>query len=434
MSRVKEFLEIENGSAGVPCVGEITRLFAGEMERGLEGGGSSLPMIPSFLGDSFDVNPGETVVAVDAGGTNLRISRITFTDDGLPVIGETRKYQMPGSQEQIDCDTFFDMLAGYLADMLGGVKRLGFCFSYEVEIQPDLDGKILSMSKEVMVSGCEGRMVGRELAEALAKHGVQEVPSITVLNDTTACLLGGRLLCRQHEYGDYLGFVLGTGTNLCYYEDNDRITKLSPGILGKGRSIINIESACFDKMPIGRVDDSFFMTTKQPMEHRLEKLVSGQYLGPMFLHFARIAAGYGVFQKQTKEAVLGMERLSTAQWNAFLEGEDPEGALAQACAGREEDREALVELADFLLERAAVLSVAGMAACLGRGTEKHSPYAPVLVTAEGTTFSRCRRLHEKIVSLSETYIGKEKHVNLYFASPEHSVICGTALAAVHAEH
>ena len=117
---------------------------------------------------------------------------------------------MPGSESAIDSDTFFEILAGYLMDLLDGVKKLGFCFSYEVEIQPDLDGKILSLSKEVCVTGCENKMIGQELGKALLRQGVREVPRITVLNDTTACLLGcllytsqqWRKLCKQRDAGE----------------------------------------------------------------------------------------------------------------------------------------------------------------------------------------------------------------------------------------
>ncbi|MBS5064120.1 MAG: hypothetical protein KHZ58_10120 [Hungatella hathewayi] len=434
MSRVKEFLKLENGYDGSPDIHEMTRRFALEMESGLTGRESSLPMIPSFLGDDFLVTAGETVVAVDAGGTNLRVSRITFTKDGEPVIEETRKYRMPGSESAIDSDTFFEILAGYLVDLLDGVKKLGFCFSYEVEIQPDLDGKILSLSKEVCVTGCENKMIGQELGKALLRQGAGEVPKITVLNDTTACLLGGRLLCKEREYGDYIGFVLGTGTNLCYYEDNAGITKVPFGLLGKGRSIINVESACFDKMPVGNVDETFFMTTKQPMEHRLEKLVSGQYLGPLFLHYVSRAADCGVFEDETRTEIKKLGQVSTAQLNAFLEGEDKDGGLSGACAGRERDREAFVELADYLLERAAALSVASIAACLERGGEEQKSAGPVLVTAEGTTFHRCRQLHHKILNCSKLLTGSGACRNLDFVSPENSVICGTALAAVHTKN
>ena len=73
--------------------------------------------------------------------------------------------------------------------------------------------------------------------------------------------------------------------------------------------------------------------------------------------------------------------MSTAQLNALLEVEDEDGGLSRACAGREHDREAFAELADYLLERAAALSVASIAACLERGGEEQKSAGPVLVTA-----------------------------------------------------
>lgn len=92
-----------------------------------------------------------------------------------------------------------------------------------------------------------------------------------------------------------------------------------------------------------------------------------------------------------------------------------------------------MDIADSLTERAAVLSVASMAACLERGKAFRKPGLPVLVTAEGTTFNRCRLLRDKILSLADTYIGGDAGICVHFASPEDSVICGTALAAVHTE-
>ena len=187
-------------------------------------------------------------------------------------------------------------------------------------------------------------------------------------------------------------------------------------------------------MPVGNVDETFFMTTKQPMEHRLEKLVSGQYLGPLFLHYVSRAADCGVFEDETRTEIKKLGQVSTAQLNAFLEGEDEDGGLSRACAGREHDREAFAELADYLLERAAALSVASIAACLERGGEEQKSAGPVLVTAEGTTFHRCRQLHQKILNYSELLTGSGACRNLDFVSPENSVICGTALAAVHTKN
>jgi hexokinase len=62
-----------------------------EMEKGLEGKSSSLPMIPSYISPVTFIPPGKTVLALDAGGTNLRSSLVHFNENGEPVAQGTRK-------------------------------------------------------------------------------------------------------------------------------------------------------------------------------------------------------------------------------------------------------------------------------------------------------------------------------------------------------
>jgi hexokinase len=56
-----------------------------DMERGLEGKSSSLPMIPSYITPVSRVQPGKTVLALDVGGTNLRASLVRFDGQGKPL-------------------------------------------------------------------------------------------------------------------------------------------------------------------------------------------------------------------------------------------------------------------------------------------------------------------------------------------------------------
>jgi hexokinase len=58
-----------------------------DMERGLEGKSSSLPMIPSYITPVSRVQPGKTVLALDAGGTNLRASLVRLTGRALLLKG-----------------------------------------------------------------------------------------------------------------------------------------------------------------------------------------------------------------------------------------------------------------------------------------------------------------------------------------------------------
>ena len=67
-----------------------------EMDRGLKGMPSSLPMIPAYISPAQGTIPGKTVVALDAGGTNLRAALIKFDESGKALILESRKAPMPG--------------------------------------------------------------------------------------------------------------------------------------------------------------------------------------------------------------------------------------------------------------------------------------------------------------------------------------------------
>jgi len=109
-----------------------------EMERGLRGPGSCLPMIPAYIYPVSRTTPGKTVIALDAGGTNLRAALVQFDENGKAVVGESRKAPMPGTKGPLGADAFFDEIAAVTApliEMAGDkVTGIGFCFSYPMEI------------------------------------------------------------------------------------------------------------------------------------------------------------------------------------------------------------------------------------------------------------------------------------------------------------
>ena len=64
---------------------EETSRYREEMNRGLRGRGS-LRMMPSYLGVPKELPTNKPVVALDAGGTNLRIALVTFPQSGAPLV------------------------------------------------------------------------------------------------------------------------------------------------------------------------------------------------------------------------------------------------------------------------------------------------------------------------------------------------------------
>ena len=119
-----------------------------------------------------------------------------------------------------------------------------------------------------------GQWVGAELAKRLDPK-----PSkVMVVNDTVATLLAGKATEKPgQKFSAYLGFILGTGTNVVYIEQNDRIPKLANP--PAGAMAINTESGGFNKIPQSTFDEAMDRKTSDCGSQRFEKMIAGAYLG-----------------------------------------------------------------------------------------------------------------------------------------------------------
>ena len=219
-----------------------------DMERGLEGKSSSLPMIPSYITPSSKAQPGKIVLALDAGGTNLRASLVHFDGEGKAVADETVKHFMPGTKGRVSETQFFDIIAETALPLLEkkpNIEGIGFTFSYPMEMQPNADGILLAFSKEVDAPDVIGKTIGAGLRQALSRKGQSYKGPIVLLNDTVATLLSGLASIPADGWGEskknpygfpggpMIGCILGTGFNTAYPET--RIPKIgfdSKSILG----------------------------------------------------------------------------------------------------------------------------------------------------------------------------------------------------------
>ncbi len=82
-----------------------------EMDRGLSGVPSSLQMIPAYITPVSRIPTGKKVLALDAGGTNLRVSLVQFNEDGEASAQGTAKSPMPGTGGHVTAKEFFDTIA-----------------------------------------------------------------------------------------------------------------------------------------------------------------------------------------------------------------------------------------------------------------------------------------------------------------------------------
>jgi len=170
-----------------------------------------------------------SAVAMDMGGTNFRIGRVSFDSEGNASVSDFQREIMPGVKSEVTADEFFkffeDKKKEYNAD------RVGLCFSYRAEILNKNQARIIGFSKGVQIKDSENKIL-----------------NAAVLNDTTAAQLGTR--------GANMGLILGTGFNICYIHNG---------------MIINSEAGRFTEFPTEDFD----------FGNLSEMMVSGAYLNPL---------------------------------------------------------------------------------------------------------------------------------------------------------
>ncbi|MCL2103578.1 MAG: hexokinase [Kiritimatiellaeota bacterium] len=364
---------------------KLLAVFAEEMDAGLAGHESSLRMIPSFISIDRPVRTGTPVVVLDAGGTNLRAAVVTIGADGKANIGAFAKQPMPGTQGELSAEAFFEAFAEFLMPVVGAADTIGFCFSYAAEILPDCDARLIKWSKQIQVPSVEGQLIGTGLKERLARRGLRR--RIVILNDTVATLLAGKSAGVTKNYSAYVGFILGTGTNTAYVEQNARITKrtdLTPG----ESMVINVESGGFRRIGQTPFDKQLDAQTLDPGYYTFEKMISGAYLGSIGFVVLKEAAKEGLLSEGGAAAIRSWDALSNKHLDDFCGG----GATADNpfldAAFTPEDHEAVKRLCTPVYERAAVLTAVNLASAILKTGEGKDPSRPVCVNVDGSTYYR----------------------------------------------
>ena len=251
----------------------------------------SLGMIPTYQRSSDAELPDGNILAIDAGGTNLR-----FAECKNGVFSEPVRMPMFGIKEEITADKFFDLMAYEISK--SDAKDVGFCFSYPCEILENKDGKIILFAKEVKIKNAKGKILGKELNRRLP-----EKRNFSVINDTVAAQLG--------TSAD-VGVILGTGFNICF---TDR----------KKDMIINSECGQYEGMLFGKYDKKLCKNMNSPKQVA-EKLIAGAYLGGVIelaanAYFGRRMPDFEL--KDVSEFLIGegmlYEYFNTSERNEFRE-------------------------------------------------------------------------------------------------------------------
>ena len=160
--KVKSFLKMNGMDYERIDVRKEVEIFLEDMQNGLNGKPKCLEMLPTYIPMNDEIPSHEPVIALDAGGTNFRVAVVHFDDNKKPVISDFAKYSMPGMKENMSREEFLQTIVGYLEPVIHKSNKIGFCFSYAMEMMPNGDGKLIRFSKEIEVQGMAGRPVMQE--------------------------------------------------------------------------------------------------------------------------------------------------------------------------------------------------------------------------------------------------------------------------------
>ena len=343
--------------------------FQKEMNKGLKKDDELFAMVPSYLTNNLTpkINS-KKVLVLDAGGTNFRVGLAEYKN-GKPVFSKVEKTPIPGLKSPISKEKFYSEIATKCSKHLKGISNAGYCFSYAIKIGKNLDGPVIRMSKNIVIKGIEETCVGKETLNHFKKYN-SNVEKIALFNDTIATLYGG--ISDINKKANYVGYILGTGTNIAYFEKPKNIKKIS--IKNEEYISINIESAYFDKFEMGTFEKSFI--NKDGNTSVLEKCTSGVYFNNIILNCLAEAKKEGLVSYELKSD------FELADFSLFLNGEKTN--LKKFICSKK-DQEITKIILEEMIKRNAKLGSSAIAASILKNVDKK---LPTYVIAEGSTFKK----------------------------------------------
>jgi len=268
---------------------EITKRFLEEFASGITAYNHPMAMIPTFVTGVPNGTEKGTFLALDLGGTNLRVCEVTLRGDKTFSLRQA-KYKVSEALKTGEASVLFDYLAdsvdAFLTESPSIVSEqseelyLGFTFSFPVEQTAIDKGVLLTWTKGFAAKNAIGRDVVKLLQDAFDRKHIH-VRCIALVNDTVGAML-------SHAYATgscILGAIFGTGTNGAFGVPVSEVTKLgnNAAVIKGGQMILNTEWGAFDNtrnvLPSTSFDQKLDRESINPTYQAFEKFVSGMYLG-----------------------------------------------------------------------------------------------------------------------------------------------------------
>lgn len=180
---------------------------------------------------------GGAVVAIDLGGSTLRVAKVLVHQAGVPcTVTDAAQWEVPNSEKTVDRG-FFEWMGGCVALWMDrhGVHsaNAGVTWSFPVAQTHASAATIVLMGKGYVVDGSvAGADIAQLLQAAVHAHG-KRIAVRFITNDLVAVYVAGK-----HAQGCDVALVLGTGVNACFQN---------------GRHVVNAELLFFGVDLVGQV-------------------------------------------------------------------------------------------------------------------------------------------------------------------------------------
>ncbi|KAK4202997.1 hexokinase [Triangularia verruculosa] len=381
---------------------EISSHFEIELEKGLSVEGGTIPMNPTWVMSYPTGHETGTYLALDMGGTNLRVCQVTLTEQksGFDIIQS--KYRMPEELKTGDAEELWEYIADCLMQFIetyyGDSTKLdkiplGFTFSYPATQNYIDEGILQRWTKGFDIAGVEGHNVVPMFQAALARRGVP-IKLSALINDTTGTLVASGYTDPKMR----IGCIFGTGCNAAYMEDCGSIPKLAYMNLPPDTPMaINCEWGAFDNehkvLPMTPYDIIIDKDSPRPGQQAFEKMIAGLYLGEIFRQImvdlydnneAHIFAGQDI-SKLRKPYSLDSSFLSAIEEDPFENLSETLGLFQDKLniSPNLPELELIRRICELIGTRAARLSACGVAAI-----SRKKGYQSCHVGADGTVFNK----------------------------------------------
>ena len=345
-----------------------------------------------------------TFLALDMGGTNLRVCEIILPEEKGEFEIIQSKYRMPeelktGESEELweyiaDCLQQFIEYHHEVADLETLEKiPLGFTFSFPATQEYIDHGVLQRWTKGFDIAGVEGQDVAGLFEAALVKRKLP-IKLSALINDTTGTLIASAYT----DEATKIGCIFGTGCNAAYMEDCGSVPKIAHYNLPPDMPIaINCEYGAFDNehavLPRTPYDIIIDNDSPRPGQQAFEKMIAGLYLGELFrlalvdLHQNK---GVKIFESQDisklqKAYTLDSSFLSMIEEDPFENLSETADLIQKTLniKANKPELELCRRLAELIGTRAARLSACGVAAiCKKKNIESCH------VGADGSVFNK----------------------------------------------